>query len=124
MSGAVKKDSAITASSEAMGRSQIVATLSKKYPKFTKMQMCMVLHPERYGVCLTSEAQSYLQDIYPEIGKPYVTRRRRKTNPPRRKKANRLSVYVDDEELALVKERAEEAGCATMQEYLTTLLRR
>lgn len=106
-----------------MTRSEIIATLNQKYPNFSKITMCMVLHPERYGVCLTSEASTYIQEIYPDIEPPYIPKKRHKKKAPaKRKKGNRLSFYVDDDELAHVKAAAEEAGCKTMQEYLSTLI--
>ncbi len=101
---------------EMVTRAEIIATLAEKYPKFGKSTMSMISHPERYGVCLTPEAKKYLSQKYPEKAP-------QKRKPPRRKKNNRLSVYVDDADAERVKVAAEQAGCRTMQEYLSKLIR-
>ena len=103
-----------------MKPSEITAILAQKYPNFSKITMCMISHPERYGVRLTADAVKYLQELYPELEAPYLPRRRRKSAP---KKSHRLSFYVDDDDLAKVKASAEEAGCKTMQEYLHNLIK-
>ena len=103
-----------------MKHSEITATLAQKYPKFSKITMCMISHPERYGVRLTSEAVKYIREIYPEHEAPYMPRRRQKSA---QQKNHRLSFYVDDDDLAKVKASAEEAGCKTMQEYLHNLIK-
>ena len=108
-----------------MTKKQMIATLAEKYPNFTKVQACMISHPERYGIGLTAEAQQYLQEIYPETKtRQSAISTKKKRKPANRKKGRRLVIYVDDDEMAAVKADQEASGCKTMQEYLTSLIRR
>ena len=94
-------------------RKEIIATLTKKYPKFSKVTASMVAHPERYGVCLTPEAKAYLKEMHPEIKKPC-----------HRSKGNRVSVRLDDWSYLRFRKAFEESGEKSVQDYLEKIIGR
>ena len=53
-------------------RKEIIATLTKKYPKFSKVTASMVAHPERYGfitvplIIIVGHQQHFREKIAPE----------------------------------------------------------
>ena len=65
-----------------MTRKETIAILQETYPKFNKVAMSMVSHPDRYGVCLTKEAQQRLG----------ITTAKK----PKRKMGHQITVRIDD----------------------------
>ena len=95
-------------------RKEIIATLTEKYPKFSKVTASMIAHPERYGVCLTKEAEAYLKKTYPEKRKA----------PTKRAKSNRVAVRLDDWEYLRFRKAFEESGEKSVQNYLEKIIGR
>jgi len=95
-------------------RKEIIATLTKKYPKFSKVTASMVAHPERYGVCLTPEAKAYLREAYPPKEK----------KPCYRSKTNMVSVRLTDWDFMRFKKAYEESGEKSVQDYLEKIIGR
>lgn len=102
-----------------MKRTEIIEILKKKYPNFNKSTMSMISNPDKYGVCLTKEANDYLMGACPELGKKPKAKKK-----PNRKNNRRLSVYVNDDVADLVQNAVYRHGYTTIQDYLALLIRR
>lgn len=95
---------------------EIVRLISEKFPKFSKIQLCMLRNPE-YGVRLVPEAERLLR----EKGKRITTA----TLPQKKKRVaekKRVSVRLSDADYEKVKEQMQNAKCSSMQEYLEQLI--
>ena len=82
------------------------------YPNYSKITQSMVDNPEKYGICLLPAAE---KAVTSHFGEPD------KAPPPKRKKAHRLVVYLEDEPYQEVRACIEEQGVST-QEFLHELL--
>lgn len=102
--------------------SEVIKTVSEKYPKFTKIQLCMIRNPE-YGLRLAPEAERLLK----EKGIPLTPQRRR---TPQRKKApevppkKRVSFRLSDAEYEKLKNAVKESGFRTTQEFMEDMIKR
>lgn len=85
---------------------EVIALLNPHFPKFTKIQCSMLTHPDQYGLQLTAAAKAKLP--------PVPTKQAAK-----RKKPNRLVVYLDDEQYTRLM--AKKGGAST-QQYLESVL--
>lgn len=105
-----------TANSES---GEIIRVLSERYPKFSKIQLCMIRNPE-YGVCLAPEAKKLLKEKI----KTHTQKRRKDTKsqqpqPPAKK---RVSMRLSETEYEKLKETVRVSGCKTIQEYMEKTL--
>lgn len=89
----------------------VTRLLSEKFPKFTRIQLCMVNNPE-YGLDLSAQAKRYLRE------NGYLSAETR----PIRKKANRVSARFDDSTWEAIKADCEKEGTSSMQEYIEKLI--
>jgi predicted DNA binding CopG/RHH family protein len=98
----------------------IVAALSAHYPKFSKVQVCMIRNPE-YGIRLTAKGERILKEknIILTPQKHKGAKRDQKQMPQRKRVSLRLS-NADYEKL---KESAKETGCKSIQEYLEMVIK-
>lgn len=78
-----------------LSNNQIIRTIAKGYPGYTKIQNTMVNNPQKYGICLLPEAEKLLVDKFGE-GEG-IKLNGAKRSESRRKKANRLVVRLNDE---------------------------
>lgn len=90
---------------------EVVEILSPHFPKLSKATLAMVNHSENYGVQLTPEAWSYLPPLP-----------RTKTKTLRKKKAQRLVIYLDRAQAESIEQLMQAQGFSTKQEYLQALL--
>ena len=75
---------------------EIIDKLNTKFPKFSRIQMCMIRNPE-YGVQMSTAAKRYMVKEFPEMKK--------EREKPARK---RIVIYVDDDMYEEVKQKVEE----------------
>ena len=102
--------------------SEIIKILSDQYPKFSKVQLCMVRNPE-YGIQLNPEAERKLKEAGYELKKKYSTPPPRPKRPkPKSPPKKRVSVRLSDEEYEKLRSAAKNSGCQTMQQYLEVML--
>lgn len=104
---------------------EIIATLRTKFPKFSKVTLCMVRNPA-YGCALSEEAARTLQEIYPNYKvaqKPSScvkpSKRRSVSN---RKKAHRLTVRLDDEAYTKFEAALKKTSATSTQAFLEKVL--
>ena len=81
--------------------SQRTKTLNKEFPHYTRITASMVNQPEKYGVCLTPKAEDILARRY-GLGKglawvTYVIDNIRAKRDDHRKKANRITIWLNDD---------------------------
>ena len=81
--------------------SQMTKTLNKEFPHYTRITASMVNQPEKYGVCLTPKAEDILARRY-GLGKglawvTYVIDNIRSKRDDHRKKANRITIWLNDD---------------------------
>lgn len=93
--------------------------LADKFPKFSRVQMCMIRNPE-YGIQLAPEAVSVLRDkgVLPKVKVPVQSVKQ----AYKRKKPNRFTVRLSDSQTVRFLQAKEASGCATVQEYLEKLI--
>lgn len=87
---------------------ETVDLLQQYFPKFTKVALCMVRNPE-YGVTFSPKAKRILDKAE---GK----------QPKKRATPNRLTIRLNDSEMAAVKEAMEQNGCKSYRELLEMAL--
>lgn len=87
---------------------ETVDLLQQYFPKFTKVALCMVRNPE-YGVTFSPKAKRILDKAE---GK----------RPKKRSTPNRLTIRLNDSEMAAVKEAMEQNGCKSYRELLDMAL--
>lgn len=103
---------------ERVGISNTVMTraLNEAFPKFTKIQASMIASPEKYGICLTPEAETLLADKYGyEKGLNIKRPRKRKV---KRQKSNAITFRLDDSTYDMVKNKMAENGFKSVQEFM------
>lgn len=95
---------------------QVYDALHEKYPKFGRVQLCMVRNPE-YGLQMASGALSVLRakGIPPPVKKPAQSVKQRK-------KEKRITVRLTDAQRVRLLELKDKAGCKSVQEYLEKLI--
>lgn len=98
---------------------QVYDALHEKYPKFGRVQMCMVRNPE-YGLQMAAGAVSVLKAK--GIPPPGENRNKNVKQTPNRKKQERITVRLTNEQRVRLSELKEKSGCKTMQEYLEKLI--
>lgn len=87
---------------------ETVELLQQHFPKFTKVALCMVRNPE-YGVTFSPKAKAILNKA---TGK----------SSGKRSTTNRLTIRLDDNEMAAVKEVMEQTGCKSYRELIEKAL--
>ena len=92
-----------------MTNNDVIAILQPHFPKFTKVQASMITHPDQYAVQLTPKAAALLPPLPPKV-------------PARRKKPNRLVVYLDDDRFAAVSAAMEKQGSSNTQQFLENII--
>ena len=90
---------------------EVVELLSPHFPKLSKATLAMVNHPENYGIQLTPKAWSYL---------PPLPRPQKKIS--RKKKAQRIVLYLDREQVQEIDRLMQTQGFSSKQDYLQVLL--
>lgn len=104
---------------------EIIATLRSKFPKFSKVTLCMVRNPA-YGCALSEEAVRTLQDIYPDLkvaqNRSSCVKPRKRQSVSNRKKAHRLTVRLDDEAYAKFEAALKSASATSTQAFLEKVL--
>lgn len=98
---------------------QVYAALREKYPKFGKVQMCMVRNPE-YGLQMASGALSILRAN--GIPPPVKRQTQKVKQTSKRKKEKRITVRLTDAQKVRLLELKETSGCKSIQEYLEKLI--
>jgi hypothetical protein len=87
---------------------ETVELLQQHFPKFTKVALCMVRNPE-YGVTLSPKAKRILDKAEGKM-------------PKKRSTPNRLTIRLNDNEMAAVKEVMELTGCKSYRELIEKAL--
>lgn len=95
---------------------QMTAALREAFPKYSKIQSAMVNAPEKYGLCLSPEAEAIL------IAKfgygDGLNEKHRKNAKVKRSKSNRMVVRLDDTTYDMVKAKMAEMGVKSAQEFI------
>lgn len=99
---------------------QFIEALHNKYEKFTKIQSTFISYPDKYGLCLTPEAEDVLVKEF-GVGPGLVHYKKRKHSQKRRKN-NRMEVRLPDEMYVRVVSMMHSLGFTTVQEFLETTL--
>lgn len=99
----------------------MVNALSEKYPRFSRIQACMINHPEAYGVKLIPEAEHILAEKF-GFGSGLGVKAK-KTRQVKRTKSRSLAVRLDDEHYDRVKNKMQEMGCTSVQSFLEEILK-
>ena len=74
----------------------MVKALRPHFPGFNKCIMAYLNRPEKYGICLTPEAEAIIVDNFGS-GPGLASRKFQKKRPERRTKQNRMTVRIDDD---------------------------
>ena len=97
--------------------------MQKKYPKFTRIQLCMARNPE-YGLVLAPEAVSMLRKdnitISNNNGLQSVKQASKKEN---RTKRNRVSFRMSDELFGKFEQLRQNGGTKSNQEFLENIVK-
>ena len=91
-----------------MNGKETVELLQQHFPKFTKIDLSMVRNPTQ-GVPFSPQAKRILNKADGE-------------QPKKRSTPNRLTIRLNDSELAAVKEAMEQNGCKSYRELLEMVL--
>ena len=105
-----------------LSNNDIISSVQKKHPGFTKIQCAMINNPGKYGVQLTSSAEQSLIDDYGHADGLSV--RKRKGSGVKRIKTRRLAVRLDDQCYDMVKNKMHQEGFESAQSFLEDLLRK
>ena len=99
---------------------RVYELLHDKYPKFGRVQMCMIRNPE-YGLQMAQGAVSILEanGIYLN-GK---NKNKKVKQASQRKKENKITVRLSDAEKVRLLELKEQAGCKSVQEYIEKIIK-
>ena len=95
-------------------------TLSKRFPNYSKIQSAMINAPEKYGVCLTKEAELHLAEVH-GYGSGLSVKPKKKREV-KRNKSNRMAVRLDDKTYDTVKAKMAEMGIVSVQAFLETAI--
>lgn len=104
---------------------EIVEAMRTKFPKFSRVVLCMARNPA-YGCVLSEDAARTLQEISPEFKvaqnrSSSVKHGTRKTIP-KRKKAHHLTLRLDDEAYSKFEAALKSASAASTQAFLEKVL--
>lgn len=91
-----------------MTNEEIITEAQKIFPKFTKAQLSMIRHSDRYGVVASPKLQRIIDG----------DKRVRKKQPETRKK---IGVRIDNDEYARLKEKL---GETAVQDFLYELIKK
>lgn len=106
-----------------LSNNDLIRVIKGGFPAFSKVQMSFASNPQKSALCLVPEAEALLVEAYGD-GEG-LSAKSRKTAPPKkpnRKKPHRLVVYLDDALFAKAQTVATQAGYATMQAFLESLI--
>ena len=95
---------------------QMTEVLKTVFPSFSKIQASMANAPEKYGLCLTPEAEAVLIANF-GYGDGLNTKLR-KNGKVKRNKSNRMAVRLDDPTYDMVKDKMAEMGLKNAQDFL------
>ena len=95
---------------------QMTEVLREAFPSFSKIQASMVNAPEKYGLCLTPEAEAVLIANF-GYGDG-LNAKLRKNSKVKRHKSNRMAVRLDDPTYDMVKDKMAEMGLKNAQDFL------
>lgn len=95
---------------------EMTETLSEAFPKYSKIQSAMVNAPEKYGLCLTPEAEAVL--IAKHGSGDGLNTKPKKKSKVKRNKSNRMAVRFDDPTYDMVKNKMAEMGLKSAQEFI------
>lgn len=90
--------------------------LHEHFEKYSKIQSSMVNAPEKYGLCLTPEAEAVLIANF-GYGEG-LNAKLRKNSKVKRSKSNRMAVRLDDPTYDMVKDKMAEMGLKSAQDFL------
>ena len=93
----------------------IVEALSEQFPKFTRIQFCMVNNPD-YGVWYSPKAEAKLC----EAG---LLPPKKKKAPEARKKQKRISLRFSDAAYESIQNAVANSGCKSTQSFFEQLVR-
>ena len=95
---------------------QMTELLCQHFPNYSKIQSAMVNAPEKYGICLSPEAEAILvANFGPGPGLNSKTRRKTQV---KRNKTNRMAVRLDDRSYNMVKIKMAQMGLKSAQDFL------
>ena len=100
--------------------------LKTMFPAFTKVNSALINHPDRHGVCLLPEAEQLLVQIYgegPGLASVKFSGKPEKKRSDSRRKNNRITFRMNDEDLEKALTLKEYSGAMSMQELFEILLR-
>lgn len=95
---------------------QMTEALSEVFPKYSKIQSAMVNAPEKYGMCLTPDAEAVLISKF-GVGTG-LNAKKKKNSKVKRNKSNRMAVRLDDPTYDMVKIKMAEMGLKSAQEFM------
>ena len=90
--------------------------LHEHFEKYSKIQSSMVNAPEKYGMCLTPEAEAILIAKF-GYGAGLNTKVK-KNSKVKRNKSNRMACRLDDQTYDAVKSKMAEMGLKSAQEFI------
>lgn len=100
---------------------EMTRLLREHFPNYSKIQAAMVNSPEKYGVCLTSQAEAAIIAAF-GYGEGLNTRQGKK-QPAKRKKDNRLVVRLDDSAYQAAMEKMKELGYSSTQDFVEAAIK-
>lgn len=103
-----------------ISNADLIKTVAEKFPSYSKATNSMVCNPEKYGVCLLPEAETYLVQKFGGSYGLSISPKRREAN---RKKGNRLVVRVDDDLSYKIHALMAELHYSTVQDFLEDALK-
>lgn len=98
----------------------MIAALRENYEQFSKIQCSMINHPEKYGLCLTKEAERVIAEKYGYYKGLDI--RPKRISQVKLKKSKRLAVVLSEEDYDKAKNKMQEMGCTSVQSFLEALL--
>lgn len=103
---------------EAVGveNKQMTELLCKHFPNYSKIQSAMVNAPEKYGICLSPEAEAILVANFGPG--PGLNLKVKKKSLVKRNKSNRMAVRLDDQTYGMVKVKMAEMGLKSAQKFI------
>lgn len=94
---------------------KIYDALHDRFPKFGRVQMCMIRNPE-YGLQMASEAVNVLRAK--GISPPGKKKAQNVKQRPQRKKENKITLRLNNDQKVRLIELKEQSGCKSVQEYM------
>lgn len=104
---------------------EIVETMRNEFPLFSRTVLCMCRNPA-YGCVLSEDAARTLHEIYPDFkiaqNRSSSVKHSMRKSVPKRKKAHRLTLMLDDEAYSKFEAALKEASAASKQAFLEKVL--